>query len=411
MAQTTASIGSKVDDRTRELYQTIRRSAPREAARRLADEQDDVIADVLEHMHPPQALGVLDALPSDRATKIRALVDEDDRERWAMNEQYGAGTVGHVMERPGGVFAPETTVREAVERLREEVKKAFITYIYITDPENRLVGLVVMREMLLADETTRMSEIMLKDPFSLKPEETIEQAMRETVDKHFPVYPVCDGEGKLLGLLRGDDLFEQNVFQLVVQAGSMVGVEREERITTTWTRALRLRHPWLLVNLVTAFVAGGVVSLFSDTIDKIVVLAAFLPVLAGQSGNTGCQSLAVTLRGLTLGDFAERPLIQVVSKEALLGVVNGAIIGVIAGTVMFFYSSRNGAENPLTLGLVVWMAMTGSCMASGVTGTLVPVILKKLGADPATASSIFLTTATDVVSMGLMLGLASILLI
>jgi magnesium transporter len=206
-------------------------------------------------------------------------------------------------------------------------------------------------------------------------------------------------------------LFEAQKFEISAQAGRMVGVDKEEHSTTNWKQSFKMRHPWLELNLVTAFVAAFVVSMFEDTIAQVVVLAAFLPVLAGQSGNTGCQSLAVTIRGLTLGEFKQGALHQVLVKETLLGVLNGAIVGVVAGLAMIGYAMSTGAEQPLSLGLVVVLAMTGACLASGVTGVLVPLTLKKLGADPATASSIFLTTATDVVSMGLFLWLAQVLVL
>jgi magnesium transporter len=162
---------------------------------------------------------------------------------------------------------------------------------------------------------------------------------------------------------------------------------------------------------VTAFVAAFVVSLFEDTIAQVVVLAAFLPVLAGQSGNTGCQSLAVTIRGLTLGEFEPGVFRRVIVKETLLGILNGAVVGLVAGIVMVVYAVYSDAANPVVLGLVVFLAMTGACVASGMTGVLVPLTLQRLGADPATASSIFLTTATDVVSMGLFLWLANMLVL
>jgi magnesium transporter len=143
----------------------------------------------------------------------------------------------------------------------------------------------------------------------------------------------------------------------------------------------------------------------------VVVLAAFLPVLAGQSGNTGCQALAVTLRGLTLGEFSDEMKRKIVLKEALLGLFNGLLVGLVAGVAMYFYASHSHATAPFRLALVVLMAMTGACVASGVTGVLVPLTLKRFGADPATASSIFLTTATDVTSMGLFLWLARMLVL
>ena len=172
-----------------------------------------------------------------------------------------------------------------------------------------------------------------------------------------------------------------------------------------------MRHPWLQINLVTAFVAAFVVSLFEDTIAQVVVLAAFLPVLAGQSGNTGCQSLAVTIRGLTLDEFKPGVFHKALIKETLLGTLNGAVVGVVAAIAMIAYAIYSGADQPVVLGLVVFLAMTGACVASGVTGVLVPLTLKRFGADPATASSIFLTTATDVVSMGLFLWLANVLVL
>ena len=187
----------------------------------------------------------------------------------------------------------------------------------------------------------------------------------------------------------------------------MVGVAEEERLSTTWVRSLRFRHPWLQLNLLTAFAAAFVVGLFEATIDQVVVLAVFLPVLAGQSGNTGCQALAVTLRGLTLGELTEGSAKPLVMKEAWLGLLNGTLVGIVAGLAMFWYAAMQGTHSPWLLGLVVCISMIASCVVSGISGALVPLGLKKLGADPATASSIFLTTATDVASMGCFLGLAT----
>jgi magnesium transporter len=206
-------------------------------------------------------------------------------------------------------------------------------------------------------------------------------------------------------------MFEAQAFEISAQAGTMVGVEKEERLATPWPRSLRLRHPWLQLNLLTAFIAGAVVNVFQSTIDQVVILAVFLPILAGQSGNTGCQALAVTLRGITLGDLKKGNERLLVLKEGLLGLLNGSLVGVSAGLGMFVLARSEGNPMAAFLGLVVLFAMIGSCVISGLSGALVPLTLKRLGADPATASSIFLTTATDVVSMGLLLGLATLFLL
>jgi magnesium transporter len=191
----------------------------------------------------------------------------------------------------------------------------------------------------------------------------------------------------------------------------MVGVTEEQVDTPLW-EAFKKRHVWLQVNLLTAFLAGWVVSMFEGTITQIVVLAAFLPILAGQSGNTGCQALAISLRGMTLGNFDQQPRAKVLTKEALLGVMNGLGTGLVAALAMWFYAgSAEGGASPLMLGLTILLAMIGACVSSGVSGVLIPVTLRRLGFDAATASSIFLTTVTDIVGMGLMLLLATTLVL
>jgi magnesium transporter len=174
-------------------------------------------------------------------------------------------------------------------------------------------------------------------------------------------------------------------------------------------QSFKFRNPWLLANLVTAFAAGGVVAVFQGTVDRLVILATFLPVLAGQSGNTGCQALAVTVRGITLGDIKSGGGKSLMSKEALLGFANGAVTGVLCGVAMYILARVQDVPQAISLGIVVCLAMIGSCAVSGVSGALVPLALRRLGADPAKASSIIVTTATDVTSMGLLLALATFL--
>jgi len=213
-----------------------------------------------------------------------------------------------------------------------------------------------------------------------------------------------------LGLFFGWCLLEYVATEISAQAGSMVGVDKEERISTPILQAFRMRHPWLQINLLTAFAAAFVVGMFEDTIARIVVLAIFLPVLAGQSGNTGCQALAITLRSMTLGELKDFPVAQLLRKEVILGAMNGFFVGLVAALAMWIYAGISGAGDPATLALVILIAMIGACMGSGIFGVMVPLTLRKFGADPAMASSIFLTTFTDILGMGLMLFLATSLL-
>jgi magnesium transporter len=317
-------------------------------------------------------------------------------------------TLGALVEPAAAIFAPGLMVREAVEKIRAIVKTTFVTYAYVVDSEGRLQGVVTMRDLLLSTPEKTLGEIMLANAFSLRADLPVMEAMKLTVNRHYPCYPVCEADGKLLGIVWGHRLFAAQAIEISMQAGSMVGVDKEERASTPWVKCLKFRHPWLQLNLLTAFVAAGVVGVFEGIIQQIVVLAVFLPVLAGQSGNTGCQALAVTLRGMTLGEFKAGQGKGLIAKEATLGFVNGILVGLTAGAGMYCYAvMQKTAESPLALASIVAVAMALACVLSGICGVITPLALKKVGADPATASSIFLTTATDVASMGCFLGLAT----
>jgi magnesium transporter len=321
-------------------------------------------------------------------------------------------TIGELTEPALAVFRPEKTTNEAIEAVRELAVKYFFTYIYVTDVTGRLVGVVTMRDLLLAGPARQLGDFMLRDPFFLKRQTPLMEAMRLTLHRHFPYYPVCDDDGVLTGMVRGATLFEKEAIEITAQAGEMVGVAREERTGSSWLLSLRFRHPWLQINLLTTFLAAGVVGSFAHTINKIVVLAVFLPVMMGQAANTGCQSLAVALRGITLGELKPGGEKALMLKESLVGFCNGALTGLTAGVGMFLYARwKHTPESPFVLGAVVFLAMTGTCAISGITGVITPLVLKKFGVDPASSSSILLTTITDVVSMGLFLCLATVWLL
>lgn len=398
-------------DTSAKLLPKLQSLGPREGAELLKPLAPSLAAEALALMLPNLAQDILAYLPEDSRKAIFAAASSDLVRQWQLDKMFPAGSVGRLMETPKGVFPPAQTVKETVEALRPVVKEHLITYGFVVDSNGALEGVITMRDLLFCDPESKLSEIMLRDIFSLKAEMTLLEAMKSTLDRHYPVYPVTDADGRLLGLIRGQAIFEAQAFELSAQAGSMVGVEKEERFSTPWQRSFLFRHPWLQLNLVTAFVAAAVVGIFENTISQVVALAVFLPVLAGQSGNTGCQALAVSLRAMTLGELDQGKAKLAVFKEGLLGLLNGAVVGVTAGLGMLAFATWQKNDNALLLGLVVFLAMLGSCVVSGICGAIIPLILKRLGADPATASSIFLTTATDVISMGLFLGLATILIL
>ena len=413
---TIPSIKGDDSDSIEELVSEVERRAPADAFSLLRTRSDEDIAKVLRQVNSGMGLKILRNFSQSRKDAILLNLPPTLATRWKQNESFNEKTVGRLMDTPDGVFQTGMTVAQAVEQLRGEVETAFLTYGYVVNADNQLLGVVVMRDLLLAELATLVDDVMVRDPYCLHPDDSVLEAMKEVIHRHYPVYPVCDEENHLLGLVRGYTLFAEEVMQITAQPGRMVGVVEEERVSTSWGKSLRFRHPWLQLNLVTAFVAAFVVGMFEATIDQIVALAVFLPVLAGQSGNTGCQALAVTLRGMTLGELSGRSTRSLVTKEASLGLLNGSLVGIVAGGAMFayasiLYASEQGGPSPLMLALVVFLAMIGSCVVSGMSGALVPLGLKRLGADPATASSIFLTTATDVASMGFFLSLATVLVL
>ena len=378
--------------------------------------------ETLDLEEPSDAARILSALPPARANRILSEMSDESRERimeaappgtdWSDSLRYPEGSVGRLIEDPPAVFRSGTSVATAIDVLRETIRQRMVTYLFVVDALNRLIGVVAFRELLYAERNQTLDQVMLRAPFMLRPQMSLVEAMREVVTRHYPVYPVCEDDGTLVGQVRGQVLFEQQAFEISAQAGAMVGVESEERLATPLMRSFKFRHPWLQINLLTVFIAAAVVGAFQTTIDKIVVLAMFLPVLGGQSGNLGCQSLAVTLRGMTLGELRGMSVYKLLAKEATLGALNGAVTGFLAGVAMYIVSNRHPENgSPILLGFLTMVSMIVACVTAGVSGTSIPLILRRLGADPATASSIFLTTMTDVVSMGTFLALVSWLVV
>ena len=402
-----------MDDLTKDgehLAMRISGLGPIEAAEVLEEFDNATVIDALQRVSPAVAGDIIPEMEPSRRSSLFAAAPSHLTQQWSINLAFDEDSIGRLMEAPAAIFRPHQTVLEATQQVREVAKQVMLTYLFIVDDRHHLTGVVTMRDLVITTDDARLGDIMLRNVFALKPSMSLGDAMKLVVHRHYPVYPVTDDAGRLIGQVRGSTMFEEQAFEISAQPGRMVGVAEEERLLTPWTRSLKFRHPWLQLNLLTAFLAAGVVGIFQETLDQMVILALFLPVLAGQSGNTGCQALAVTLRGLTLGELKGGTERILVAKEALLGLLNGALVGITAGAGMFVVATMQGHEAPFALAGIVALAMVGSCTISGVAGALIPLALRRAGADPATASSIFLTTATDVASMGMFLGLATLLL-
>lgn len=317
--------------------------------------------------------------------------------------------VKDMMQEPVLVLAPESTVAQAIAAIRAIPRERVYTYPMVADKRGRLVGLCVMRDLILADAKAKIADVMLTKVLALPQGADVHDALNRIKGMEIPEYPVIARNGRLRGVVRAARLHEIEEARLAATPGRMVGVDEGETVATPFLASIRSRLPWLMINLVTAFAAGLVVGHYQDTIDRVVLLAAFLPVLAGQSGNTGAQALAITLRTLERSgatDFYSAAL----WKEIRLGLVHGVLTGIVVGAVIYVVAVMAHDKGPEWLALIVFVATILSVLVSGLCGASVPVVLKKLGADPATASSIILTTITDIVSMGSMLMLATMLI-
>lgn len=296
----------------------------------------------------------------------------------------------------------ELSVEEAIGSIRSLGQKQPLFYIYVTDEKNRLEGVLAMRDLVLADPRTRLEAVMTKDVMSVPANLDREEVIKLAAQSRYLAIPVVDSQKRLLGIIHSGDLIEAAEEEASEDMQKMVGAGGDEEVFSPFLFSLRKRLPWLQFNLVTAFLAAAVVGLFENTIARITALAVFLPVVAGQGGNTGAQTLAVVIRGMALGQVKRTLAWRVITKEAWLGVVNGVSVGLVTALVGFWWE-----KNPY-FGLVIGLAMVVNMAAACIAGAGIPLLMKAFGWDPAQSSSIILTTVTDILGFFSFLGLATI---
>jgi magnesium transporter len=357
---------------------------------------------VLERAVPRLAITLLgeldDAQRDDLLGALRPVI-RDDLERL---RAFPENTAGRLMERSFVGARATMTVDEALRRLQESsVRRA--RSLFVLSDDQRLVGRVDLQDLALADR-----DLPLRD--YVQPVEDMVTAMaprEEVVDlldrSRLDSVPVVDVDGRLLGVVRYRTLFRAIEDVATADMQKMVGVSADERALSSAGFSVRKRLPWLHINLLTAFLAASVVGLFENLIAQFTALAVLLPVVAGQSGNAGSQALAVTIRGLALKEIGMRQWRAVLNKELLVGGTNGLVLALVCGIGVFLWSGSLG------LALVIAVAMVLSMVAAGISGALVPILLTRFGQDPATASSIILTTVTDVAGFFSFLGTATLL--
>ncbi|MDY6856052.1 MAG: magnesium transporter [Thermodesulfobacteriota bacterium] len=317
---------------------------------------------------------------------------------------YPPDSAGHLMDPNVTTFQMNHTVNDVLKHIRK-IRNRRIIDICIIDEENRLQAVIPLQEIAMAQPNQRLMELPYNNRHvsihSMAPREDVVTLMETN---RLTSLPVIDLDGRLLGVIRYDALVSAAQHGVTEGIQVMFGAGRDERAFSKASFAIRKRLLWLEVNLGTAFLAAFVVSLFENTISKVTALAVFLPVVAGQSGNTGSQALAVTMRGLALREIRTRHWFRVMRKELTAGFFNGCAIALSTSIFVYLWMSSLG------LAVIIGIAMVFSMVIAGVSGALIPITLKSMGQDPAQSSSIILTTVTDVVGFLSFLGLAKVLL-
>jgi len=398
-----------------------------ESAAILDAETPSVVANVLRHLTPDRAArvvarlspdtlrGVVSTLDLNRVTALLARLEPEERDRClaALDEaiaeelralaKYPHDTAGSLMDPRVTTFRPEATVGDVVRRLKRFRDKR-VQDVFLVAEDGKLFGAVSLQDVVLADEGTVLSHLSRGVPVHVQAVSSRDDVVESFETHRVASLPVVDFEGRLIGVLRQREIVQAAQEDATASAVTMVGASDDERALSPPLFAIRKRLPWLEVNLVTAFLAAAVVGLFEDTIAKVTALAILLPVVAGQSGNTGAQALAVTMRGLALREIRPRHWYKVATKEMLAGAGNGLAVALTTSIAVYLWSGSTG------LALVIGISMVISMTLAGLAGASIPMILVALRQDPAQSSSIILTTVTDVAGFFSFLGIATALM-
>ena len=390
---------------------------------------NEKVADILEHAEEILQIRLMRILDNHRIINLLHFMSKDNivdilgdmpvknRKEIIKLMQIGERTIiqellGYAEDTAGGIMTTEyisvkqkLTVAGTLQKIKEIAPKTEeINTIFILNGVNQLVGTVALRDLLLAENNAVLADIMRDNVISVEPEADQEEVARLVSKYDLPVIPVLSNRKVLLGIITVDDIIDVIVEEHTEDMLRLGGVSKEENIASSLLDSVRMRLPWLIINLLTAFLAAFTVSMFESTISQVVALAVVMPIVAGMGGNAGTQTLSIVVRSIALGEIRWGNNRRLVIKEILLGVINGGVTGAMTGILIYFMFGN------VYLGWIIFAAMICNLVIAGFFGFLVPLILKALHADPAVASSIFITTATDVFGFFIFLGLAKLFL-
>ena len=371
-------------------------------------------ADMVELLDDSDALAILKGIDPGRSASILTIIESERSEVLMAGMEpsisreirelmvYPIDTAGALMDTRILLFKGDMTADEALQILRARRLKRKVAELRIVDDEQRFRSIVKLDSLALADPNQTLDELSDRIVVVVDPNASREEIIEKLENYGLDELTVVDHDGRVLGAIRHSTLIDVLKEDVSIDIQTMVGVSKDERASSGSKFAIRKRLPWMQVNLLTAFAAAAVVGVFESTIAKFTALAVLLPVVAGQSGNAGAQALAVAMRGLALREVQVRDWPKMVRKETIVGLANGVAVAIVCGIAVYIWSGQPG------LVLVISSSMILAMVIAGIAGVLVPVGLKKIGQDPAVASSIVLTTITDITGFFAFLGIATL---
>jgi magnesium transporter len=384
--------------------EAISELGPEAGAALLATRSAEEIAKLAQEIPSDDAAALIDYLPEELSAAVLDLMRPKESGVVENLLEYPEQTAGRIMNPHVFALSEDMTVGEAITELQSSRDVEMVFYLYVVDDRRHLVGVVSLRRLLLVSPETPLKRIMATDIISARVDTDQEEVARQVASYNLLAIPVVDEENKLAGVITVDDVIDVIKDEATEDIYRLAGVSGDERVFTPARESMRKRLPWLGVNLATAFLAAAVVGLFEGTISKITALAVFMPIVAGMGGNAATQTLTVIVRGIALGELSWSNSRQALLKEAAVGIGNGVSLGLVAAAVAW------ATKGDPVLGALLCGAMIINMFVAATAGTLIPLGLRAVNVDPALASSVFITTMTDVFGFASFLGLATLFL-
>ncbi len=363
----------------------------------------DEIARLSQEIASDDAAALVERLSDDLRLAVLGLIHPKPGGGVSELLEYEEQTAGRLMNPNVFALPEDVTAGEAITAVQSARDVEMVFYLYVVDERRHLVGVISLRRLLLVSPDTPLKRIMTTDVYSARVDLDQEEVARQVASYNLLAIPVVDLENKLVGVVTVDDVIDVIKDEATKDVYRMAGVSVDDGVLTPPGESLRRRLPWLAVNLVTAFIAASIVGMFTGTIEQVVILAAFMPVVAGMGGNAATQTLAVIVRGIAIGELTWSNARQALMKEGMVGLGNGLAIGLLGALAVWAITGGNWV-----LGLILMAAMVLNMFVAAVAGTLIPLGLRALKVDPALASSVFITTLTDLFGFLSFLGLATI---